>query len=248
MKSSKIFKVNPESEYPIYYQLYSHLKEAILSGEYQPGDRVPSESEMLTAYGVSRITVRRAIADLERDGLLKRYRGKGSIVLERKSTTNLNSLYSFSESAYNRGDRVTYIVISTAVKPAEIKVAQALNLPINSLVFSLKRLFLLNGRLAGLTDAYVPYKEEWKEVFKDFDETTSLFGRFKESSISIDHADETLEVMMPSPDIRRALYLDENMPVVYSEHKTYDAEGAVIVYTESYMAGNKFKYTFTIKR
>ena len=96
------FKVDVQSDVPIYYQLYSFLKELILNGDYKPGQCVPSESEMMAQYGVSRVTVRRAIADLEQDGLLKRYRGKGSVVLERKSITTLNSLFSFTEMARRR--------------------------------------------------------------------------------------------------------------------------------------------------
>lgn len=242
------FEVDAQSDVPIYYQLYSFLKELILNGDYKPGQCVPSESEMMAEYGVSRVTVRRAIADLEQDGLLKRYRGKGSVVLERKSITSLNSLFSFTEMARRRQQRASYIIISTDVKQPDIKIAQELQLTAGTMIFELKRLFLLNGRIAALTTAYVPYLEEWKSMFHDFDENTSLFDKFQEYNVTIDYAEENLEVVTPSIDIRRALYLPDNLQVVYSEHKTYDVEGRVIVYTESYMASNKFKYTITIKR
>lgn len=242
------FKVDAQSDVPIYYQLYSFLKELILNGDYKPGQCVPSESEMMAEYGVSRVTVRRAIADLEQDGLLKRYRGKGSVVLERKSITTLNSLFSFTEMARRRQQRASYIIISTEVKKPDIKIAQELQLAAGTMIFELKRLFLLNGRIAALTTAYVPYLEEWKDMFHDFNENTSLFDRFQEYNVIIDYAEENLEVVTPSADIRRALYLPDNLQVVYSEHKTYDIRGRAIVYTESYMGSNKFKYTITIKR
>lgn len=242
------FKVDVQSDVPIYYQLYSFLKELILNGDYKPGQCVPSESEMMAQYGVSRVTVRRAIADLEQDGLLKRYRGKGSVVLERKSITTLNSLFSFTEMARRREQRASYIIISTEIKQPDIKIAQELQLAVGTMIFEMKRLFLLNGRIAALTTAYVPYLEEWKDMFHDFNENTSLFDRFQEYNVIIDYAEENLEVVTPCTDIRRALYLPDNLQVVYSEHKTYDVKGRVIVYTESYMASNKFKYTITIKR
>lgn len=242
------FKVDAQSDAPIYYQLYSFLKERILNGDYRPGECVPSESEMMAEYGVSRVTVRRAIADLERDGLLKRYRGKGSVVLERKSITTLNSLYSFSEMAKRRGQPASYIILSTEVKPSDMIIAREMELPVNAPVFELKRLLLLNGRIAALTTAYVPYLDEWKDMFHDFNENTSLFDRFLEYNTIIAYAEETLEVITPSTDVRRALYLPDNLQVVYSVHKTYDDKGRIIVYTESYIASNKFKYTITIKR
>jgi len=244
----KQFKIDAQSDTPIYYQLYSYLKEAILSGEYMPGQCIPSENEMMAQYGVSRVTVRRAVADLEQDGLLKRYRGKGSVVLEKKSVTSLDSLFSFTEMAQRRGQRGTYIVLSTEVKNADIKISRELNIPTNSPVFELKRLFLLNGRISVLTDAYIPYKEEWANVYKEYDENTSVFGRFQENGTVIDYAEETLEVITPSTEVRRALYLRDNIQVVYSIHKTYDVSGSIIVYTESYIASDKFKYTITIRR
>lgn len=242
------FKVDVQSDVPIYYQLYCFLKELILTGYYKPGQCVPSESEMMAEYGVSRVTVRRAIADLEQDGLLKRYRGKGSVVLERKSITTLNTLFSFTEMARRRGQRASYIIISTDVKQPDIKIAQELQLEPGTKIMEMKRLFLLNGRITALTTAYIPYLEEWKDMFLDFNEDTSLFDRFQEYNTIIDYAEETIEVITPSAEIRRSLYLQDNLQVVYSEHKTYDTKGRIIVYTESYIASNKFKYTITIKR
>ena len=242
------FKVDAQSDVPIYYQIYSFLKESILNGDYKPGQCVPSESEMMEQYGVSRVTIRRAIADLEQDGLLRRCRGKGSVVLERKSITTLNSLFSFTEMARRREQRASYIIISGGVKQPDIKIAQELQLAAGEMIYELKRLFLLNGRIAALTTAYIPYLEEWNDMFHDFDENTSLFDRFQEYGVIIDYAEENIEVITPSTDIRRALYLPDNLQVVYSEHKTYDIKKRVIVYTESYMASNKFKYTITIKR
>lgn len=244
----KQFEIDHNSKYPIYYQLYVFLKEAILSGDIKPGTYIPSENEMLAAYGVSRITIRRAIADLEHDGLLKRHRGKGSIVLQQKSLSDLNRLYSFSESARQRGEQFKYIVISGGVVQASGKVMQKLNLPLDEKVFELKRMFLINGRVAGITTAYLPYRKEWANIFDDFGETTSLFGRLKDSNILIDYAEETIEVVKPSAEVRKSLFLEGDTQAIYSEHKTYDVNGDIIIYTESYTASDKFKYTIKIKR
>lgn len=239
---------NGEKNVPIYYQLYSDLRERILNGEYPPGKCVPSESEMMARYGVSRITVRRAIADLEGDGLLKRVRGKGSVVLERKSVHNLNSLYSLSEMAKRRGDQVSYIILDKAVRSAEIKTARELGIPNGSMVFELKRLLLINGKVAALTTAYVPYEEGWKDLLENFDENTSLFERLQAHKAIIDYAEETLEFVIPSSEVRKALCLPYNIQAVLSVHRTYDPDGKMLIYTETYIASNKFKYVITIHR
>lgn len=69
-------------ETPLYQQIYDELKSAIDSGQYAPGDKIPSEAELSSKYAVSRITVRRAIEDLCAAGFLIKRRGLGTFVCE----------------------------------------------------------------------------------------------------------------------------------------------------------------------
>ena len=71
----------PESSnIPLYQKIYNEIKEQILSGQYPPGERIPTELEISQAYSVSRITATRAVKDLEADGYIHRIRKRGSIV------------------------------------------------------------------------------------------------------------------------------------------------------------------------
>ena len=69
-------------EVPLYYQLGTILREKILSGHYAPGERLPTEAELVESYGVSRITVRQALKSLEKEGLIRRSAGRGTFVNE----------------------------------------------------------------------------------------------------------------------------------------------------------------------
>jgi GntR family transcriptional regulator len=71
-------------EIPLYYQLASLLREKIASGTFGVGDKIPTEAEMVEAYGVSRITVRQALSSLEEEGLIRREAGRGTFVTEHK--------------------------------------------------------------------------------------------------------------------------------------------------------------------
>ena len=66
---------------PLYQQIYDDLKAAIKGGTYKNGDRIPSEAELSQSYGVSRITVRRAMEDLCSDGFLVKMQGRGTFVV-----------------------------------------------------------------------------------------------------------------------------------------------------------------------
>ena len=73
--------INPDSMIPMYKQIVNLLNEKIEKGELKPGDKLPSEAELMEAYSVSRITIRSAISELEEDGLVIRSRGKGTFKL-----------------------------------------------------------------------------------------------------------------------------------------------------------------------
>ncbi len=70
------------SRVPLYYQLATLLREKIVSNEYAPGARIPSEAELVEDYGVSRMTVRQALSELAEEGLVQRQPGRGTFVSE----------------------------------------------------------------------------------------------------------------------------------------------------------------------
>src|SRR5262245_53203517 len=72
--------VRPQSGVPKHRQVYAALWRDIQSGRLKRGDRLPSEAELVRSFGASRITVGRAVRDLQRDGLVERRAGSGTYV------------------------------------------------------------------------------------------------------------------------------------------------------------------------
>jgi DNA-binding LacI/PurR family transcriptional regulator len=73
---------------PKYKQIYTRLRNALANREFAPGDKLPSENELVEQFGASRPTVGRALAQLENEGLVERRAGSGTFVLEERSTEN----------------------------------------------------------------------------------------------------------------------------------------------------------------
>ena len=69
--------VEANSVIPLYKQIVRALSDSIANGTYRPGDKLPTEAELIEQFGVSRITVRSAIKEMEDAGLVERARGKG---------------------------------------------------------------------------------------------------------------------------------------------------------------------------
>ena len=95
-------QINKSSSIPLYQQLYEKLRDEINEGRYPAGSRLPTEAELSEAYQVSRVTVRKAMEQLEKEDLLVRKVGKGTFVREHKVSRQLNPVMSFSEMCRSR--------------------------------------------------------------------------------------------------------------------------------------------------
>ena len=90
--------IDKNSSLPLYHQIIKELKGQIKRNEYEAGQMIPSESELMGLYGVSRMTVRLAIDSLEKEGYVKKIQGKGTFVRESKMARKIEHISSFSES------------------------------------------------------------------------------------------------------------------------------------------------------
>src|SRR5438270_13113239 len=120
---SAIYRNSP---LPRYYQLKEIMRDRIRSGEWKPGDLIPSERELGEQYGISRMTARQAITDLVNEGLFYREQGKGTFVSQRKITQQLIHLTGFTEDIRARGQRPSTKVISAAMQAADEETAERL--------------------------------------------------------------------------------------------------------------------------
>ena len=227
---------------PIYEQLYRYIKDRIEDGTYKIGSVIPSESEMQKQFGVSRITVRRAISDLEHDGFVKKRRGAGTVVEPRKIERDLALFNSFGGSAKVRGDRPGSIILQCRQVEASVKVAEKLGIACGDPVYFLKRLRMINGRIIGLHATFIRSDLGVTLSRDDFDTSTSLYELLESRNIQLGSADETMEAKMSNAELRRDLFLEEDQPVIYKERVTYDVSGRPVEFSENTYIGEIYKY------
>lgn len=246
MNTSNIF--NTSSNIPLHHQLYCHIRDCINSGEYLPHDKLKSESEMQKEYGVSRITVRRAITDLAYDGLVRKIHGKGTIVLPRKNQRDITNLSSFSSDAKTKGARPGSIILKFDIVSANVKISTALKISLDEQVYFLKRLRTINGEILSLQNTYITSRKDLQFKREDFTENSSLYEMLEVRGIQLDCADETIETFPPPQDIRTQLFLEENQWVFYKERTTYDIQGFPIEFSENYYIADKYRYFIHITK
>lgn len=141
---------------PLYYQLEQRLRERINSGEYAKGEPLPTEDRICGEFGVSRITVRRALADLQQQGLIERRRGVGSFVTDKPRGINSHLTGSLNEFLSVAGSLTTRCIsLEEQVPPEEI--GRGLDLEEGEKA-------VLMRTVGSLTEGPVAYLEIWFPV------------------------------------------------------------------------------------
>lgn len=240
--------IDKGSTTPMHHQLYKIVQERIENGTYRTGTHLPSETELQNEFGVSRITVRRAISDLANRGLVRKYHGKGTVVLAKKNLRVLSDFASFSGDSHKLGGRVLSIILNLDEIIPDLNVSENLSTKPGERVYRLVRLRTLNGELVSLQHSYVPTTLGIKIGKGDFNETTSLYAFLEEHGAVPSSADETIESFEPDPEIRNQLYLKEGEWVFYKQRVTYNSENQPIEYSENYYRADKYRYKVHIER
>ena len=107
----------PTNAEPLYRQLMARIRDDVSSGVYPAESQIPSEQEMCARYGVSRVTVRRAISELTDEGILRKQQGKGTFVCTPKLCRDLRDINSFQRVLPDAGRYPRHAPDSRAAVP-----------------------------------------------------------------------------------------------------------------------------------
>jgi GntR family transcriptional regulator len=143
---------------PLHAQIASAIEGAVSSGDLGCGDRLPPERELAAWFGVNRLTLRQALADLQQRGLIRRVTGRkgGTFVAERIVERDLSDFAGFSDQARRNGLVASAVLLHAEEKDAAPEVAAALELEAGAPVFEVARLRLANGRPFVLEQSSFP--------------------------------------------------------------------------------------------
>lgn len=143
---------------PLYQQLKQRLRDEIERGGYKPGDQLPAEPELIRSYGVSRITVRQALGELEAEGMVVRRHGKGTYVAERRVSHDLVQLTDFVEDMERAGLAPSSRVLSFTREPANAEIAGTFALSRGAEVVCVERLRLADGQPIAFDRTWLPLR------------------------------------------------------------------------------------------
>ncbi|MEY0588387.1 histidine utilization repressor [Providencia manganoxydans] len=140
---------------PLYLQVKQLITEKIHNGEWQPNDRVPSESELVKQFECSRMTANRALRELTAEGLLVRVQGVGTFVAEPKGQSALFEIHSIEAEILARGHNYSCKIIRLEQVPASVSLAAELNISADTMVFHSIIVHYENEVAVQIEDRYV---------------------------------------------------------------------------------------------
>lgn len=238
----------PLSPVPLYSQLKELLRTRILDGSYPPLSRMPSEAELGKAHGVSRITVRQALGDLQKEGLIFKIHGKGTFVARPKAFQNVSTLQGLAESMGERGYEVINRLRSFRFVPADAQVAARLQVAEGDSVAQIKRARLVNRELVSLEVTYLPEAVGRRLEKADLVSRDIFLILENDCGLPLGHADLAIDAILADAELAAALEVEEGSPVMRIERLTHGADGQPLDYEHLYYRGDAFQYRLRIDR
>ena len=234
------------SRVPLYHQLYSILKAAILDGTIPFDAQMPTEQQLAGAFDVSRITAKRAMDELAAENLIARFRGKGSHVIYQYSPQPVRApLVGMLENLKEMGKHsiVRVLAVEKAVPPADIR--KRLGLGESDTVDKLIR---VRSNEEGEPFAYyVSWTVGIKSGFtKKKLESTPRLEIIRENGILVTKVEQVLSAENADARIAAELEVDPGAALLSIRRQSYDADGVVIDVLDCLYTPKRFPYSMVL--
>ena len=228
---------------PLYHRIENDLKNKIFSGQYKPGEILPSERELIEIYEVSRLTAREAVSRLANQGLVKKIQGKGTFVSKPKLGHSSGSLYSGGEEILMRNFEIKTRVLDLKVILPDAIVSK--NLSLNSSteeIVYLERLRFANDNPVALIKSYLPQKAVPGLELVDFT-NKSLYKTLEESyRMQLYDANEIIEAVKADTRCAQLLEIKRGTALLFNHRTVRLLDRSVIEYETVMYRSDIYKY------
>ncbi|MFT4076990.1 MAG: GntR family transcriptional regulator [Asticcacaulis sp.] len=218
---------------PLYIQLERILREAILDGSLTQSEPLPTERELAERYNISRITVRKALTDLQREGLLTRRRGAGTFVAPREER-RFSGLPSFSADVLAGGRTTHSAWVEREIDGVSADESMQLGLAPGAQVHRLKRLRYTDDTPVAIELSVVPHYCTLGEL--DADE--SLYAALQAGGTPVVRALQRLRAVALTPEEAELLKVEAGSPGLYVERRGFLRDGRTAELTRAWYRGD----------
>ena len=207
-----------KEEAPAYEQVKSWIRGHIASGEWRPGDGVPSEAVLMEQFAISRMTANRALRELAGEGLVTRIQGSGTRVAQLHRISSRLTIRDIHEEVAERGHVHTARVLLAAEERAAPELAGTLGLRKGARVFHSVLVHLENGVPIQYEDRYVNPKAAPEYLSTDFTRVSPTLHLLEHAPLT--EASYCIEACLPSAEEAKELGMRRGEPCLSMKRRT----------------------------
>lgn len=233
---------------PLHAQIRETLRGGITGGTYLPNEKLPSEKELMERFGVSRITVRQALGELEKEGAIYRIPGKGSYVAKPRPIQDLTRLQGFGEAMSRLGMQTLNQVVGLRTMPAPADVAKQLGLAPDDSVTEIKRIRFVDRVPVSLDVTYVSAALGERLAKEDLATRDIFLIIENDYGIPLGHADLHISTVAADRLVSDHLKVARGAPILHLERLTFSRDGQPLESDRIYYRGDSFSYRLRIER
>lgn len=237
---------------PLYYRIYTVLRERVTSGYYTQDTPIPSEASLAEAFSVSRITIRKAMELLVSEGLVDRARGRGTFVTEtarkqqfnRPVITNINGLFSYLNVI---GESTSLRVLSLEEGEAPPKIAVHMGIPPQTRLIRSTRIRSLEGSPYSLSIANI-LPQFGKGITKDSLSRRNMIDLVREAGADVSLVEQTLTAVVADDFAARHLEIQVGAPLMCVTRDFYDETAGLFYCARILYVAERYEYRVSLKR
>jgi GntR family transcriptional regulator len=240
--------VLPDERVALHARLRQAIQDHVTSGSWRPGDQIPTIRQLGELYGVSHITVVKALDSLSRDGLLVRRQGKGIFVVQPTPDAPQVPLRSFTEETIGRGQTPSSRTLILRREPADPRLSARLGLRKGDDVVLLRRLRLIDGSPVAIQQVYLP-AQFVPGLIERTEPIESLYQLLADTYDNVPaNALESYTPTHLSPDQARLLETRPRALAFRSVRTTSDQRGRTVEFTTSWFRADKYEVRLVLSR
>lgn len=225
----------------LYNQLKLKIREKIERGDWQEGQKIPTEKELCDMFNVSRVTARKAINDLQDENLLVKKQGKGTFVKRSQIDQSLQKFYSFSEELKKQGIQEKAEMLEFEKITPDYRIQSVMGLSEEEEVYLIKRLRLLDEKPYAIEISYIPVKLV-PELTMELVKRNGLYNSMQALGVKLNHATEKFGAVNLRKEEAYHLNSDLNEAGIKLTRRTYQGD-EMVEYCRSIIRGDIFTYT-----
>lgn len=233
------------SRAPKYVQVKEEIRRKILSKEWVDGCRIPVEAEFCEMFGVSRITVRKALEELQAEGYLVKIQGKGTFVQNQTHEQHLSKFYSFREELSKRGVEEEAVVLEVSILDASEEIAAKLDMEPGQSVFRIHRVRRTEQGPYAIETSYIPYHLcRWITTQKIRED--GLYRTMAKHGVIVNSAKETFRAINVNKEQSNLLDVRIDAAAISLTRTAYSGS-QVVEYCICVVRGDFFRFSVELK-